>query len=501
MIQRKRIGSMQTKILERFLWLFFVVMAFVGAYIYGIILKANGDNVEHLHSSWLIWQGFIPYRDFFQHHNPLTWYISAPFVADLIDNPRIFSIFNIVGVVCLFIMAYYQGKILILNKTGYLASLFNAGIMVSSYSVLLSTDYRPDTFMYLFLFIALYYLFLYQKTNVLKFLSISFLCFFISFMFTQKVVLNLVVIAGYIGYELCCRKISVKSFFIASILPILLFGGFLGYLYANDALDIYWRSNFLFNTHIPDVFGEHRIIFPPKEYIDFYIFLPLGGMASIYFLYKGSRIEILLSLLFIEETFLRLFYFSAFLHYAIFWLILGIMLSVMFLEKFPKIRKILGGMGILYLLFMLYYNYHKTYKTEVENLAFKYGFEFAYDVLTPCDYAINGYYSVYNLKAKDAGYYAILLGQIDILGEKTGIAPRDNLNELIRTKKPKIISGGTYLDTYWEERGKKVVAHQIEKFLLDTYYDYSGIGNIHILKPQYQKHQCVYNGKTWEFLD
>ena len=33
----------------------------------------NGDNVEHIHATWLVAQGKIPYKDFFQHHNPLMF--------------------------------------------------------------------------------------------------------------------------------------------------------------------------------------------------------------------------------------------------------------------------------------------------------------------------------------------------------------------------------------------------------------------------------------------
>lgn len=492
---------MQTKILLRFLWIFIAVMAMSGAYIYGVVLKANGDNVEHLHTSWLIWQGYIPYKDFFQHHNPLTWYLSAPFVADLIDNPNIFAIFNVIGVVALCIMAYYQGKIFILNGEKLSSALFAAAVMISSFSILWSTDYRPDTFMYMSFFIGMYYLFSYLAKQTAKPLVLSFFWLFISFMFTQKILLNMIIPVGAILYWLCTKKINLKHFIYALILPLVLFGAFITYLYYHDALKVYWLSNFLFNTHIPDIFGEHRIIFPPKEYLEFYIFIPLGFLASIYFLYRGNHIEVLFSLLFIEETFLRIFYFSAFLHYSIFWLILGILLSVMLVDKFQKAKQISGTIGIVYLLFMLFYNYWNTYREEATKRSQLNGHELAFQILTPCDYAINGYYAVYNLKAKDAGYYAILLGQIDVLGEKTGIAPRDNLNELIRTKKPKIISGGIYWDTYWEERGRKVAAHQIDEYLLNTYYDYSGFGDIFVLKPQFQKHHCVYNGKTWEFMD
>lgn len=492
---------MQTKYLRAFLWVFMAAMVLSGIHIYAFTLKANGDNVEHLHSSWLVWQGYIPYKDFFQHHNPLTWYLSAPFVADLIDDIHIFEIFNIVGVLTLALMAYYLGKIIILNGSGYFAALFTAAVTVSSYSLLWSTDYRPDTFMYLFLFMGLYYLFLHIKEQTLWSIVICFLCFFLSFMFTQKVLLNLVIPGGAIIYWLCCGQIKVKNCLYALILPICLLALFISYLYYHDALEVYWQSNFMFNTHIPDIFGKHRIIFPPFEYIDFYIFIPLGGLAAVYFLYRGNYIEVIFSLMFIEETLLRMFYFSAFLHYAIFWLFTGIVLTVMFVEKYRQLKCSISIIGVVYLLFMLFYSYWVTYRQEIGKRDYINGHEYAFQILTPCDYAINGYYAVYNLKAKDAGYYAILLGQIDILGEKTGIAPRDDLNELIRTKKPKLISVGIFWDTYEEERGKKVKAHQISQYLIDTYYEYSGIGDIFVLKPEYQKHRCVYNGKTWEFMD
>lgn len=58
-------GVMQDKILTKFLWLYIICATIAACFVYGIIAKANGDNVEHLHSSWLIWQGYVPYRDFF----------------------------------------------------------------------------------------------------------------------------------------------------------------------------------------------------------------------------------------------------------------------------------------------------------------------------------------------------------------------------------------------------------------------------------------------------
>ena len=106
---------MQDKILTKFLWLYIICATIAACFVYGIIAKANGDNVEHLHSSWLIWQGYVPYRDFFQHHNPLTWYLAAPFVALLINHFMIFSIFNIFSILAVCLMVYFQFRIMLVN--------------------------------------------------------------------------------------------------------------------------------------------------------------------------------------------------------------------------------------------------------------------------------------------------------------------------------------------------------------------------------------------------
>lgn len=492
---------MQNKILTKFLWLYIICATVAACFVYGIIAKANGDNVEHLHSSWLIWQGYVPYRDFFQHHNPLTWYLAAPFVALLINQFMIFSIFNIFSILAVCLMVYFQCRIMLVNGGKKISALFWAACVVTSYSVLWALNFRPDTFMYLCLFAGILCLCRYVREKALWLLVMSFLCFFLAFMFTQKVLLNLIVPGSFVLYWLLKGNIGGKDFLQACILPVLLFAVFAAYLYYNDALSVYWYANFPFNARIPDIFEHNRITFPPREYFEFYIFVPLGSIAAAYFVWRGNAVERMISFMFVEEALLRMFYFSAFLHYSIFWLILAMMLTVMFLDKIPVGRKVWAAAGIIYLLFSAYYNYEMTYKKELPNHKYQNGHEYAFYNLTPCDYALNGYYSVYNLKAKDAGYYSVLLGQIDVLGEKTGIRPRDNLNELIRTKRPKIISAGIYWDTYWEQRGKKIPAHRLDTALIDLYYEYSGIGDIYILKPEYQKHDCRYNGKTWEYAD
>ena len=41
------------------------------------------DSFEHLRMGYLISEGKVPYRDFFEHHHPLLWYVIAPLVKIL----------------------------------------------------------------------------------------------------------------------------------------------------------------------------------------------------------------------------------------------------------------------------------------------------------------------------------------------------------------------------------------------------------------------------------
>ena len=481
---------MKTRIEEIVFQSLLVFCIFFAVLVYGLTVHSNGDNIEHLHESWMIWQGRIPYKDFFQHHNPLIWYMFSPIVALLINSKHIFVVFNVISVLVTCWIVFFQAKILKKNglKSGIIW-LF-ACIMLSSYSTLYSTDFRPDTFMYLFFFMGIYYLFEYFDEKKLSNVVFSFFCFFLSFLCSQKIIFNLTVVALFVVFCLVKNKIKKDAFFAACVLPILCAMLFLCYLYVNDALNIYIKSNYLFNAYIPTIFERNRVVLPPFEYYEFYVFVPLAIISAIYLLWRGSALEKFLSVLFFEELFLRVFYFSSFLHYNVLLLMLSIMLFVIFLDKNFKFDKKKAVLLVAYILFSVGYIYQNVYVKENKKGERKSNYEFVFENTTPCDYVINGYYAVYNLKSKDPGFYSILLGQIDVLGEKLNIAPKDNINELIVMYKPKIVSGGVYWDTYLEDRGIKKVAHYIDRSILNKYYNPTQIGDLFILKKEYQIKEC-----------
>jgi Dolichyl-phosphate-mannose-protein mannosyltransferase len=50
----------------------------------------DADESEHLHAAWLVDEGRIPYRDFWEHHGPLLYYALVPLTRAFTDNPQVY---------------------------------------------------------------------------------------------------------------------------------------------------------------------------------------------------------------------------------------------------------------------------------------------------------------------------------------------------------------------------------------------------------------------------
>lgn len=55
-------------------WVALIVQGFAAYLFHGF----DADELQHLHSAWRIGQGELPYRDFFEHHPPLLYLLIAP---------------------------------------------------------------------------------------------------------------------------------------------------------------------------------------------------------------------------------------------------------------------------------------------------------------------------------------------------------------------------------------------------------------------------------------
>ena len=252
---------MKTRIEEIVFQSLLVFCIFFAVLVYGLTVHSNGDNIEHLHESWMIWQGRIPYKDFFQHHNPLLWYIGAPVVGFFEYSLRAVDAANFIAVMSTVITMIYIFRI----HKDFLGGILGGVIAISFFALpqesLYNKDFKPDNYMVMGLVVGLYYFLCYIKNKGLFNLSLSFIAFFSAFMFTQKSALILFGVFLIILYLIKDEKVSLKDCIQSGILPVVIYLLYLAYLHKHDILTMYFRANFELNSHIPDVFFTRRYIY------------------------------------------------------------------------------------------------------------------------------------------------------------------------------------------------------------------------------------------------
>lgn len=124
---------------------------------WGLLTGINHDTAEHFHCAWLVSQGLIPFRDFWQHHPPYLWVMLAPIFKQL--KPTFF-IFEAARIFCVFLFALigFLGWKIAQETWREKASRNMYVLLLLSGSIagqfLL---FRPDLFMDLFLLLGIYF--------------------------------------------------------------------------------------------------------------------------------------------------------------------------------------------------------------------------------------------------------------------------------------------------------------------------------------------------------
>jgi hypothetical protein len=484
------------------------IPALVAAYVFfgvGLLYWAviysgsgDGDTLEHVHSSWLVYHGQIPYKDFFQHHNPLLWYIAAPFVGAFEYSLRAVDAVNILTVTLTGVTTFFIFRI---NKdflTDKLSGLVAAAFFILPHESLFNKDFKPDNVMATMLIVGIYYLLSYIKNKKIVPLVFSFLFLFAAFMITQKAALTLLIIGG-IGLWLIYEKeLVLKDCLICATLPIMLYAAFLAFLWYEGVFEFYFKANFELNSHIPDIFDVRQFVSPSLE-----MMVPL--LFAIYALakctYKGNVYVKTVSMIFIGEYLIRLFYFTPFLYYYIFLHAIASTLAGVGVHEIISRKKNIIWIFVIYF-FTLGGIYANLYSHRITvGDSYKYGASgFVLQYVNRCDYVLNGYRIGYNLFNKDVDFVWNLKGQIDVIADMIKLYPLSDLESLIRKYRPKIIYGGNYYDTYQEYHGHigQYPIHWISQHLLDEMYQPLNRDDLYILKPEYrrQDHDCIYNAKT-----
>lgn len=210
------------------------------------------DNFEHIRASYFVSLGYLPYKDFFEHHHPMLWYVWSLVFKVLDENAVV--MFYLAKAFALMLYCFTGRiiyKIIITFLGGRDLSLIFFLIVTSFFPIWYGVSlFKPDCVAVFFYFCALYLFFRYIELRQRKYLLSSFLLLSFAFLFLQTMVFNIfplvfVMVCLFYNDGVFWRDISWS---VLGCLFVLSLGGL--FLYKNDILLTYIEQNWFFNLKL-----------------------------------------------------------------------------------------------------------------------------------------------------------------------------------------------------------------------------------------------------------
>ena len=440
------------------------------------------DEFEHLHASWLVSIGEIPYLDFFEHHNPLLWYVAAPIVKLFYNNVLIFYIMRFVSFMASILMLFYLYRITLFwgkKESGWLAIALVLGNIITLYNFY---QFRPDNFMNLCFIIGVYYLFSYLKKNKFSDLVYSFLGFTFSFLFLQKIALLLVVVEAILLGLIFQKKISLKCVVIAAIPSIIVLISFLLFLYFKGNLIDYYTLNFEFNKALVYYF-ERGNFWIPSIFISIYT---LALIVSIYYFKSQNTYFKIVSILYVSEFLMRVFYFSPHPNYYTLLTILSALVLSICANNILKKHNLVSFIVSIALFINLGNLFNRIEASISKYNSYKH-FSMAQYIHKNSkndDYLMNGYDMNFNIYRKDVSYYWFGLDMLlPVIEQEYGLTDTVDINDLILKYRPKFIYTEDYIDLFaYRAYGEKKFTQKHIPEIINALYKPTQFENLVILK-------------------
>ena len=435
------------------------------------------DEYEHLHASWLVSIGQVPYRDFLEHHHPLLWYLSAPILSVFYDKVIVFYVMRVISAAASMLMTYYIYKLVLFfgdKKCAWLAVCLYLGHVITLYTFY---QFRPDTFMNLSFVMGIYYLFLSLKQNSLKPLIFSFLGFTFAFLFLQKIALLLMVVEAILVVLIFIKKLKIKHVIYAAIPSVGAVLAVLLFFFIKGALLEFIEFNYHFNQIMLSYYERGNFWYP-------HIFLSLYGLAllvSIYFYKKENIYFKIAAILCVAEFLMRAFYFAPYTHYySTLTICSAIVLAVLAKKMMPK-HKIFSILFILLMFIGLGDAFNRVdYNATTRNSYYYYQMaDFVHKNSKPDDMLMNGYDMNFNIYRPDVSYYWFQLELLLPIFEKEyNFSHKLDINALILQYRPKFIYAKDFVDlkamrTYGETKyTQKFIPELLRTFYEPTSFKY-----------------------------
>ena len=280
-------------------------------------LSVFADNIEHIRMSWLVCQGYVPYRDFFEHHHPLIWYIFAPFMLILPHNALVvFYTSRFLSSLASIVTLYLIYRIFVRFLRAKQAFIYFLTVLFSLFPLWYSIPiFKPDTFARLFYFAGLYSFFTYLELKKTKDLAWCAIFFIIAFWFLQTVVFCIIPLALPLIYLWCKEHKIGQDIIKASIIPIIVCVGIITLLFYSGTWQRYFELNWIFNAKL------FSTLFPQSETCLWYFSLIISAafIAFIWLLKKhlaNTYIKII-AFLFICELLQHIYFTAVYPHYLV----------------------------------------------------------------------------------------------------------------------------------------------------------------------------------------
>ena len=236
------------------------------------------DEMECLKSSWFIAQGMEPYKDFFQHHHPLFYYLLSPFALFAGETGFLF-ISRIVSLCFCLVTLFYTyklGKLLFSSLIGFLSV-----VLCMSWNIFAESGFevRPDTSQIACATAGTFFFFCFLRKRKKKYLVLSAFLYSLSFLLLQKSFIFPFFACLVLAYEWSQKRIVIKDigvWIVVYAIPLLSYWIFL--LMKGDFYH-YWVCNYLFNAEMAKKFTWIRF---SRAFIN-KVFLP-NSMLWFFFL-------------------------------------------------------------------------------------------------------------------------------------------------------------------------------------------------------------------------
>lgn len=419
------------------------------------------DSFEHLRMSWLVSQGYVPYRDFFEHHHPLMWYAFAPIIKVLPHDfmlifytSRLISAIASCGkfyIIYLILKNYFKDEKLFMYFFASVAVFYPVWYGFSLF--------KPDTFEYLFYFWGLYCFFKYIDSGKSKFLTCCGICFTIAFLFLQTVIFEIFPLAVYMLWLLYNKKVPMKDLLFAFIPSLVIIGIAAVCLFFSDSWTEYFQLNWILNSK---VFSLNSYYVERGTIIHFFALHLLAGFAAIFWLYKkkeNNKYINIIALLYVCSVVQHLCFKAYFAHYLIHAFTLEAMLIAPCIKSFfsDKKYKMISIYTVLFLILSCGLNYFTI--LHHNNIDRNKQMKIINNSDDLCFTVVGNLYGIYNPKLS---YYVMQADIASVDNYLYNRYPDYDINDVINKYKPQYLD----YDNLQKEKNEK---YKVSDLVLSDY--------------------------------